>query len=323
MASKHKTSASVAVGQGVIGFALVTAGVVGTLATVLGFFGSTWWLFDFAANFRAHLAVGLLIVALLYALIFSKATGLFFMAMAAVNGLLVLPLYANSPAQAAGEESMTIISFNVQQRTSIRDIAFRWVDTVEPDLVVLLDSTDAWTHSTDADDSYTIQSEIPNDRTYGITILSPEGLDTQLIRATRLREAVVRVEATIGEQPVAIYAVQARPSSNETDAADRDEYLAEVGRMVRAESIPTIVVGDFQATPWSHAFRDLASEANLKNSLEGFGLQTTWPADRWSFLRLPLDHLLHSEELTTVDRYLGPSFGVDHRPIVVTVGIAS
>ena len=33
-------------GQAVLGFALVAAGVIGTLATVLGFFGSAWWLFD-------------------------------------------------------------------------------------------------------------------------------------------------------------------------------------------------------------------------------------------------------------------------------------
>lgn len=323
MAKKYRTSASVAVGQGIIGFGVVTVGVIATLATVLGFFGSTWWLFDFAANFRAHLAVVLLIVALLYALVFSKATGLFFLAMAAVNALLVLPLYTNSQEPAAGDESIKIVSFNVAQRSSIRDTTFRWVETVEADLVVLLDSTDDWGRSAERISSYTIQSEIPVDRTYGITLLSPQGLDTQLLRATRLREAVVRIEATIGDQPVAIYAVQARPSSNETDAGDRDNYLAEVGRMVRAESIPTIVVGDFQATPWSHAFRDLISTADLTNSLEGFGVQATWPADRWAFLRMPLDHLLHSEDLTTVDRYLGPIFGVEHRPIVVTVGIAS
>jgi endonuclease/exonuclease/phosphatase (EEP) superfamily protein YafD len=92
--------------------------------------------------------------------------------------------------------------------------------------------------------------------------------------------------------------------------------------MVQGETDPTIVVGDFGATPWSHSFRSLESDAELQDSMRGHGLQTTWPADQWPFLRLPMDHLLHSEELTTTDRYLGPTFGVDHRPIVVTVGLA-
>ena len=111
--------------------------------------------------------------------------------------------------------------------------------------------------------------------------------------------------------------------SNGSDATDRDEYLAEIARLARAETLPTVVVGDLQATPWSHAFRNLASTADLENSLDSFGLQTTWPADRWALFRLPLDHLLHSDDLTTVDRYLGPTFGVDHRPIVVTIAKAS
>ena len=84
MAAQHRTSAGIAVGQGFIGFGLVALGVVGTLATVLAFFGSTWWLFDYASNFRAHLAVVLLLVSLAYALVFSKATGLFFMVMAII-----------------------------------------------------------------------------------------------------------------------------------------------------------------------------------------------------------------------------------------------
>jgi endonuclease/exonuclease/phosphatase (EEP) superfamily protein YafD len=259
----------------------------------------------------------------MYALLFSKATGVFFVAMAAINAAVVLPLYLNTQEPAINDESMTIVSFNVEQRASIRDLTFRWVDSLDADLVVLLDSTDDWARSGEMTDVYTLESQIPIDRTFGITILSQEGLDTELLRTTQIRDSVVRVEASIGDEPIAIYAVQARSSSNETDAGNRDDYLAEVGRMVNEETIPAIIVGDFQATPWSHAFRDLTSETGFKNSLDSYGLQTTWPADRWAFFRMPLDHLLHSETLTTIDRYLGPVLGVDHRPIVVTVGLAS
>jgi endonuclease/exonuclease/phosphatase (EEP) superfamily protein YafD len=323
MVVRGRSSAAVAVGQGFVGFGLVTVGVVGTLATILGFFGSTWWVFDFAANFRAHLAVVLLVVALAYALLFSRAIGLLFLGIAFINGLLILPLYSDSPAAPASSDTIKIVSFNVAQRSSIRDITFRWIDTVEPDIIVLVDSTDEWANAVEMAAPYTVQTELPLDRTFGITVLSAEGLDTQLLRAARIRDTVVRIEASIGSQPVVIYAVQSRKASNETDAGYRDEYLAEVGRMVKGETMPTIVVGDLEASPWSHAFRDLTAEADLKNSMSGFGLQTTWPADRWAFLRLPFDHLLHTAELTTVDRYLGPALGVDHRPIVVEVAMAA
>lgn len=323
MAAKRKTSASVAVGQGFIGFGLVAIGVAGTLATVLAFFGSTWWLFDFAANFRAHLTVVLLLVALAYSLVFSKATGLFFMAMAIVNGLVLLPLYIGNPAPAASGDELTVVSFNVGQRGSIRDITFRWIDSVDPDLVVLIDANDDWTNAVELADPYKILNDMPVDRTYGITVLAKEHLDAEIIRVTSVRDVVVRVEASIADRPVAIYAVQSRPASNEADASLRDDYFKEVTQMARQESLSTVVVGDFQSSPWSHQFKNLLAEADLVNSLDGYGIQATWPADRWAFFRIPFDHLAHSEDLTTIDRFLGPSFGVEHRPIVVKLAIAS
>jgi endonuclease/exonuclease/phosphatase (EEP) superfamily protein YafD len=99
--------------------------------------------------------------------------------------------------------------------------------------------------------------------------------------------------------------------------------MAEVGRLAGDETVPTIVVGDFQSSPWSHTFQSLLADGHLVDSLKGFGIQTTWPANRWAFFRLPFDNLVHSAELTTVDRYLGPMFGTEHRPIVVKLAMAA
>jgi len=323
MAAKRGTSASVAVGQGLVGFGLVAIGVVATLATLLGFFGSTWWLFDYAANFRPHLAVVLLLVSLAYSLLFSKATGLFFMAMAIINGLVVLPLYAGNPAQAAAGDDLTIVSFNVDQRSSIRATTNTWIELVEPDIVVLVNANDDWVRTGAPPLSYQYVNDLPLDRTFGISVLAREDLDSEIIRVTQIRDMVVRVEASIADEPIAVYAVQSRTSSNQGDADLRDKYFEEVALMVRRDSVPAVVVGDFQSGPWSHTFRKLQSDADLVDSLEGYGIQTTYPADRWAFLRLPFDNLLHSEELTTVDRYLGPTFGVKHRPIVVKLALAA
>ncbi len=318
MPARGRTSAAYSVGQGVLGFSIVTVGVVATVATILGFFGSAWWLFDFVANFRAHLAVVLLIVALTYALLFSKPMGLIFVGIAAINAFLILPLYTDSPAAAAESgDDLTIVSFNVAQRASLRDATFGWLDPVDADLVVIAEATDEWVAAEEYADRYASHIDMPPDRTFGITVYSDEDVTTQLVRASSARDYAVRIETAVGDQPIVVYAVQSRSATNATGASLRDEYLADIARLVRDETLPTVVVGDFEASPWSYAFRNLESEADLTNSLRGYGIQATWPADRWAFFRIPMDHLLHSSELTTVDRYLGPSLGVDHRPIVV------
>ncbi len=324
MPVRGRTSAAYSVGQGVIGFGIVTVGVVATIATILGFFGSAWWLFDFMANYRAHLAVVLVIVALVYALLFSRAMGLIFGAVALVNILVVLPLYTDSPAEATDPEGgFTIVSFNVAQRASLRDATFRWLDNVEADLILLADATEPWIADEEYADRYSSQIALPPDRTYGITVYSDEAVNAELIRVSSARDYAVRIETSIDDQPIVVYAVQSRSATNATDADLRDEYLTDIARLARDETVPTVVVGDLEASPWSHVFRYLESEADLTNSLRGYGIQATWPANRWAFFRIPMDHLLHSSELTTVDRYMGPSLGVEHRPIVVRLAEAA
>ncbi len=323
MAAKSRTSAGIAVGQGFLGFGLVTIGVVASLATVLAFFGSTWWLFDWIANFRAHLAIILLLVALAYSLLFSKTTGLFFMIMAGVNALVILPLYIGSPAPATGNDSLTVVSFNVDQKASIRDSAFNWISTIEPDIVVLTEATEAWIAFPEHAAPYRYLNDLPGDRTFGIAVLARQDLDVELLQITQVRDTLAKIEASIGSQPIVIYAVQSWVASNESDARLHEEYMSEVGRLAGEETVPTVVVGDFQSSPWSHSFQSMLAEGHLVDSLIGYGIQTTWPANRWAFFRLPFDNLVHSAELTTVDRYLGPMFGTEHRPIVVKLAIAA
>jgi endonuclease/exonuclease/phosphatase (EEP) superfamily protein YafD len=324
MPARGRTSAAYSVGQGVLGFGIVSVGVVATVATIVGFFGSAWWLFDYVANFRAHLALALLVVAVAYALLFSKTMSLIFLAFAVVNALVILPLYTDSPAEAVDtDEGMTIVSFNVAQRASLRDATFLWLDTVDADLVLLTEATDDWVAAEGYSDKYSSHVEMPPDRTFGITVYSDHSVTAELVRASSARDYAVRIETEIGNRPIVVYGVQSRPASDATSAALRDEYLTDIARMAKGETLPTVVVGDLEASPWSHVFRYLESEADLTNSLRGYGIQATWPADRWAFVRIPMDHLLHSSELTTVDRYLGPSLGVDHRPIVVRLAEAA
>ena len=79
---------------------------------------------------------------------------------------------------------------------------------------------------------------------------------------------------------------------------------------VRAGDQPSVVLGDLNTTPWSHAL-DPLEEAGLVSSQRSFGLQPTWPAEFW-WLRLSLDHCFHHPDLVTLNRWTGPSNGSDH-----------
>ena len=88
------------------------------------------------------------------------------------------------------------------------------------------------------------------------------------------------------------------------------------------EGRPMIVAGDLNLTPWSPFFREFVDRSGLRDSRRGFGVQATWPS-RLGMAGIPMDHVLVSQDGSVIDRRVGPSFGSDHRPVIVDLAIES
>jgi endonuclease/exonuclease/phosphatase (EEP) superfamily protein YafD len=101
-------------------------------------------------------------------------------------------------------------------------------------------------------------------------------------------------------------------------AQQRDRVLDAAARWSNTHSGRRIVMGDFNATPWSPTFQRLLHRGHLFNSLDGFGLQVSWPESN-VLLRIPIDHALLGPALAATDRGTGPAFGSQHRSLRLTV----
>ena len=305
-----------------IGLALLTAGFLGSLATILGFFGSTSWFFDVLANFRFHLAVGLLITAVLFFVTFGRWIAVVFLAMGLVNAWLVAPLYLDKPAPAASESTLSIISFNVGAGRADEARLGEYVAATEADLVFLLESTEEWVSAMPAaTPGFRVSNEIPDDRLYGISLLGHDSTAVEQLRLGFTKDPVLRVVAEIDGQPVAVYAIHPRPPDSSLNSEARESMIRELADVVSRETMPVVVIGDFNASPWSYIFREFTAETNTVNSQNGYGLSATWPTSLPITL-VPIDHMVHSESLTTVRREVGPDLGSDHLPLLVEVSLA-
>jgi endonuclease/exonuclease/phosphatase (EEP) superfamily protein YafD len=319
-------SKQTAVGSGVktiFGLALLTAGFLATLATILGFLGSLWWAFDVLANFRLQYAVILILTAALYGIAFGRVTSLLFLVVAGANVLVLLPLFLGGPAETVSEDPLSIVSYNSSAGAGdTRDFA-RWVDQTEADLVFVLDTPEDWIQPVSSASDYVVQNSLPIDRRYGITLLSKEAADVDLLRLGERREPVLRVETTIDGNPVVVFAVQPESPTSESGADRNRAVLDELKTMTMAETLPVVVIGDLGLTPWNSAYRSFAGDTGFISSIDGFGFQATWPADALPGVSVPFDHAFHSETLTTVSRATGPGFGSPHRALVVEIGFAA
>lgn len=295
-----------------------------SLAAFLGRW--VWWL-DVLANFRAQYVVGLAVLGLVVAVSKWRKTGYAVLGIALVNLLVVLPLYIGSPADAAVERpSIRVMSFNLLSTNDDYPDVIDYIESVDPDLVLLHEASRPWEVAMEsAGLDYELVRPRSEDLIFGTLVLvkasSVEaisyGFSSSSARAVELTytpEGWTESLSVLGTHPLA-------PTDQER-ADLRDAQLEFAGEWASTQNGAFVVVGDFNATPWSWPFRRLMEATDLRNSQIGFGLQPSFSSEANLLLRVPIDHLLHSPALEVIDRELGPRLGSDHFPLLVDLQLA-
>lgn len=195
------------------------------------------------------------------------------------------------------------------------------IKKAEADVVLLVETDEWWLEeirSSLEDYPHTVLH--PLDNTYGMLLFSRlELIDPQLrfLVNEHVPSIHCRVRLRSGKElemrcihpPPPIYgeAVSAEP---------RDAELIMVGKQNPGNDAPFIVFGDLNDVAWSrtnYMFQDISG---LLDPRVGRGFYSTFHA-KIPFLRMPLDHLFHSNHFRLVEfRTLG-YFGSDHFPVFV------
>jgi endonuclease/exonuclease/phosphatase (EEP) superfamily protein YafD len=296
-----------------------------SLAAFLGKW--VWWL-DVLANFRAQYVVGLAVLGLVIVMSRWRKTGYAILGVALVNLLVVLPLYIGSPAEAKLEAfSIRVMSYNLLSTNENYPEVIEYIESVDPDLILLHEASRPWEVAMEAAElDYQIIRPRSDDLIFGTLVLVKGdaveaisyGFAASSARAVELEytpEGWATTLAVLGTHPLA-------PTDQER-ADLRDAQLGFAAKWATSRNGAFVVVGDFNATPWSWPFRQLIDSSDLRNSQRGFGLQPTFSAESNLLLRVPIDHLLHSPALEVTDRELGPPLGSDHFPLLVDLQLAS
>lgn len=306
-----------------LGLPLLAAGVL-LAATLLGFLGSLHWTLDLFAHFRFQYLLALLGLVALFALArrwsWAAASGVG----AALNLAVLLPfLLGGHPPPAPGSPELSLSLLNVRADGANPRRVIAHLREREDDVVVLMEAIRGWVDAIERSglDLHVVAGPRPGLDLEILVLARDPDLPVTLHRVgTGLRSGVVEVLLSLGERPIRLLAAHPISPLTGERARRRDAHLAWVGRWVDRQTDPVVVVGDLNATPWSHPIRRLVRGAGLVNSLRGHGLDPSWPAALGPFA-IPIDHVLHGPELTTVARELGPSFGSDHRMVGVRMAL--
>ncbi len=218
---------------------------------------------------------------------------------------------------------VSVLSYNVKMSNVRFQEAIDLVRLHQPDIAIFMETDAKW------DDAMAVLAgDWPNhvreplDNSYGILLYSRLALaDTEIMHLTMKDTPSIVTTVTLANgEPFRLYCVHPEPPVPFADSAGRDAELVRVARLVKEESLPTIVCGDLNDVAWSHTTRLFQRMSRLLDPRVGRGFFNTFDARYW-FMRWPLDHLFHDARFALVSMRRLPHIGSDHFPILFQLAL--
>lgn len=229
------------------------------------------------------------------------------------------PAAANSSANEQERGPLVVMLANVLLDNPRHELLFEQVERERPDLLIVCEFTPEWQAAIrdKLGGAFPYAIEQPQSGAFGIALYSRRPLEGRVLGRDS-HQPMIRAEVARGAAaPWVVWGVHPLPPISTGRARLRDQQLAWVAERTREDGELVVVVGDFNATPWCPAFRDLVRDSGLHDTRRGWGLQATFPARTPAPLRIPIDHVLCGAGVAVRRREVLPSIGSDHRPVVV------
>ena len=151
--------------------------------------------------------------------------------------------------------------------------------------------------------------------TYGLALLSRYPFEAARSvplgrRGRRLIEVTLR-----GQTPVTLFGAHPLPPLGSRWAERRNDELIAVERLIQQSAKPVVLLGDFNASPWSYPLKQLVETTGLRFANLGLGIRPTWSYQS-VLLSAPIDHILVSPEWQVRAYEVGREVGSDHLPVM-------
>lgn len=292
---------------------IVAAGLAA--ATLLGFLGRFFWLFDLFSHFRVQyfqLALVLIAVAIWRR---NNKQLVACILLAGFNYAFVLPFYFGKPP-APTEEPVRAMLMNILASNGNTERVLAAIENVDPDILVLEEVTPKWEKALGGLD-YPYRVAVPRTDCFGIMLLSRRPLShTNVVYIGTADVPTITATVHLPQGDISLIGTHPLPPGGAAYSRHRNAQLAALPELIDAQDKPVLLIGDLNTTPWSYWFKRLLKESGLENSMQGFGFQPSWPANV-RLLRIPIDQVLHAPEITIHRRAIGPNVGSDHLPVIV------
>ncbi len=293
------------------------------LCTLAGFFSRRWWIFEICSHFRVQYLIFFFWMAILFgvgrkdlALLSAGLSGL-------INLAIVIPQWIKRPAPPAEGKTYRLFSANLLTENRKFHWTLKAIQAADPDFIALVEVDQTWLLALSAlNTAYPYHLSHPCDDNFGVALYSKYPFhSSEELFIVNPTGPTLRACVNLDGSPLSLMVTHPWPPKGARRTKMRDLQMIQIAGLIKKEAAPTILCGDLNLTPWSAVFQEILHLGSLHDSRAGFGLQASWPADRF-YLRIPIDHVLVTPKIQVHSRKLGPYTGSDHFPVIVEFSIS-
>lgn len=302
--------------------ALMLLSVLATIGLVIGLLGRWHFVPDLAAHFRPIGVLALVLAGVVFLVLKCWKLAAAFLVIAGLFSIALFP-YLIPARRDTQEPDVRIMILNVLTSNPDKQSVIRYIKKAEPDVFLLMEVDYNWQLEVEKvlRDAYPHGVHQPRNDNFGISLYSKFPLrESKVVTDFGLHE-LPSIDTHVvlpGGKSFQFIGIHPIPPMNQNYWQSRNQQMLDV-LTHRRLSIPVVVGGDFNCTPWSYHFRRFEKEAKLRDTALGRGISPTWvpSSNLGRILSLPLDHIFVSDEWSVCKRDVGPDVGSDHRGVVV------
>lgn len=301
-------------------FIILSSIAIFTLLPTL--FPNIWWI-DLMSHFRVQYLIVLFLLLILFIGFQRKKAPIIILILLFIwNAKQVFPLYISPKlVSEKSNERISILSINLLSSNTSFKMVLELIKEKDPDILVFLELTPKWDEELRSIyQLYPYRAKEVRVDNFGIGMLSKTKMETSVTYFENNIKPSIIGDFHHSEEAVTIIATHPVPPINSFTFELRNAQLKDLASRRASFSDNFILIGDLNTSSFSSHFKDLLAKGELRDSRNGFGIGTTWPADFYP-LRTTLDHCLVSENLNVFSQSPQRNIGSDHLPIFLEIGL--